>query len=644
MKVNSKITSFLMLLPLLSLLSSLSASAQSSPYIPGVKAISTSNQVFLADAVANNNGLTETVPGSNIFRLTTNAYEGQNTGGSLWNSSYIATGPDENAIIQFDLQNSYTVNRLHVWNFNGGETFRGFREVLVSYSQDEVHWKFIPQYLIFARAPGNENYTGEDYALPFPILARYVRLQAISTHRDFAGRELAGLGKVRFSVGGAALDPPVSALTYPDDSGIVNVKLPPYRAKGDGVTDDTAALQRAINDWQGSGRIIYLPNGTYLVSQTLAFPAFSIGSGHNNVIGQSRTGTILSLKNNTFTDPNAAKAVLDLANTGAAQWFNNNVSNLTIKTGYGNPGAIGLKFYGNNISALRDVSILSGDRQGVTGLDMGYANENGPLLVKNVKIYGFDTGIRTGSDSTGSLVNSFTLEHITLQDQNVVAFKNTLQCLSIRDLVTIGSVEVLESASGVVTLIDSTLQGNGIASTRAAISNGETLFARNVRTPGFGSAVMGTNGANSSPANSGTTLTEFISSVSAPGTPTLAPSLFPSQTKSMNLTIRETPTVPQDNVSTWANVLSYRRAETRTYNGNVITDGNGNPIKWLEADDTRATQRAIDEGVTTIYFPKGPRYGITDTIILRNNLRRIVGMFSEFVVTTPITFQLAAGS
>lgn len=47
--------------------------------------------------------------------------------------------------------------------------------------------------------------------------------------------------------------------------GAVNVKAAPYHAAGDGVTDDTAALQRAIDEHE----IVFLPKGYYRISNTL---------------------------------------------------------------------------------------------------------------------------------------------------------------------------------------------------------------------------------------------------------------------------------------------------------------------------------------------------------------------------------------
>src|SRR5436190_2423103 len=44
-----------------------------------------------------------------------------------------------------------------------------------------------------------------------------------------------------------------------------NVKSPPYGAKGDGVADDTAAIQNALRDCP-SNLVVYLPAGTYRVT------------------------------------------------------------------------------------------------------------------------------------------------------------------------------------------------------------------------------------------------------------------------------------------------------------------------------------------------------------------------------------------
>ncbi len=55
----------------------------------------------------------------------------------------------------------------------------------------------------------------------------------------------------------------------PDDASILNVKRAPYNAKGDGVADDTAAIQKAISDQIGARGFVYLPNGTYKVTDSL---------------------------------------------------------------------------------------------------------------------------------------------------------------------------------------------------------------------------------------------------------------------------------------------------------------------------------------------------------------------------------------
>jgi hypothetical protein len=61
---------------------------------------------------------------------------------------------------------------------------------------------------------------------------------------------------------------------------VFNVKA--YGAAGDGVTDDTTAIQNAVNAVPASGGIVYFPAGTYKVSSTL-----TVGNG-----GQSAYSTV----------------------------------------------------------------------------------------------------------------------------------------------------------------------------------------------------------------------------------------------------------------------------------------------------------------------------------------------------------------
>ena len=409
-------------------------------------------------------------------------------------------------------------------------------------------------------------------------------------------------------------------IVFPVDAGVINVKTQ-FGAKGDGITDDTAAIQAALKSYPNGGRIIYLPDGVYLVSDRLSWAAGTPGKGddYKNIIlqGQSQQGTIIKLKNKAaeFTRSNSPKAVI-FTGPSPAQRFRNSIRNLTVDTGTENEGAIGIQFNASNQGAVRDVTIRSGDGQGINGLDMSFTDEIGPLLIKDVTIQGFRYGIRTGYT-----VNSQTFENITLQNQSVYGFYNGGQVVNIRGLTSTNAVTAVYNAGGRMTLIDSLLTGTGGASSKPAIQSNFPLdlLACNVTASGYQAAIR-----NATSTLAGPTIAEFVSGG--------VTSQFSSPLKTLNLPIKETPDVPWDNPTTipWANVVTY---------GAIPNDSQ---------DDTVAIQAAIDSGKTTVYFPAGV-FDLQGTVLVRNNVRRLLGTESNVIVGSEVNptnpgFKLVDGS
>lgn len=405
----------------------------------------------------------------------------------------------------------------------------------------------------------------------------------------------------------AFAQPALHAADYPTSQSVVDVTLPPYSAKADGVSDDTEALQRAINEHTGRHRILYFPRGTYLVSATLKWPKKFDGRdnwGKTFLCGESREACVIRLKDSTFTDAKKPEAIMWCGGFGSADWFHNYIENLTFDVGAGNPGAVALQFYSNNSGAVRDCRFVAGAGSGHTGLDLGHRDMNGPLLVRNCEVSGFRRGI-----VTARAVNGQVFENILLRGQTEVGFANEGQAVSIRGLQSEGSAPAL-TTYGALCLLDASITGTGDAVKKPAIVNynGGRLFLRDVKTTGYSRALGDVSHTPDSgaayrvtgedkPGSLGPDIAEYGSQ---PVT-----SLFPSPPESLRLPVKETPEVPRDDPKTWADVNRFGADPTG------------------KEDSAAAIQKAMDSGATTVFLPGN--YALKSTVIIRGKVRRVVG-------------------
>jgi Pectate lyase superfamily protein len=383
-----------------------------------------------------------------------------------------------------------------------------------------------------------------------------------------------------------------------------------YGAKGDGVSDDTAAIQAALKDgrtnpdgswiddylgayFNGRPKTLFFPAGTYLISDTLQWAGCCM-----TLQGQGPGATVIKLKDmasgfNQAAQPKpAVEVILNANNQGTSNYsFRQNIWDLAVHTGSGNPGAIGISYMTHNVGALRNVLVRSGDGQGVTGIDMTRPWP-GPGLLKNIQVDGFDTGI-----AVEHFEYAPTFENIILNRQNVAGFKNGANTVSIRGLVTTGTATAVINGSysnqASMVLLDSRLEG-GLASAQA-IDNKGYLFARNVQTSGWGAALK-----NKGTVIAGAKIAEFTSEA--------AQSLFaaPNRALSLGLPVKETPSFSDTDPAQWVPVNCFG------YGGCQVVD---------------VLQTALNSGKSTVYFSAGARLVYNElTVTVPPSVKRIIGM------------------
>jgi hypothetical protein len=430
------------------------------------------------------------------------------------------------------------------------------------------------------------------------------------------------------------VEPYPDAVLIQNGGRFYNVMSPPtsaqHAAKGDGTTDDTPAILDAFDylkaayvaanpsgsptaGYDGSNYWLYFPNGTYRVTSTLSYrgatlvtPTFGSDLVRIRVLGQSREGTTLKLDDATaaFGDATNPAVLLEFQHDGTT--FNNapasNVlANLTLDTGSGNPGAIGLWFQGANLTSMHNVLVKSGDGGGHCGMIFQTGSVQG--YYRDLTVEGFDYGL---CQTTNPEVDS-AFEHVTLRGQNVAGVLvqgggTSMRRFLIDESETTAEGVRLEKSGGVVILDASLLQGSaGAVAVSQAATTGEALFVRDLVTSGFGSVLTQADAG----ADAGSSVSWFAS---YPPVVLLDGGIAPS---SLGLPVEDTP-LPTwfDPATDWADVDTFG------------AKGDGT------TDDSAAIQAAMASGKPVVVFPK-TSYLWKTTITIPATVKRVDFMYAD---------------
>jgi hypothetical protein len=126
---------------------------------------------------------------------------------------------------------------------------------------------------------------------------------------------------------------PGVVLFDPSDAGIISVK--DFGAKGDGVSDDTAAIQAAVTHAQVTGNTLFVPAGTYLVSSVTVGSGLHIVGQHSSssVFKQTAIGSAIFCNYDSTTKTNIYFENIGLNSNSKDSGINiRNVINLTARS------------------------------------------------------------------------------------------------------------------------------------------------------------------------------------------------------------------------------------------------------------------------------------------------------------------------
>jgi hypothetical protein len=405
----------------------------------------------------------------------------------------------------------------------------------------------------------------------------------------------------------------------PSDPRAVTVK-----GKGDGKTDDTDAIQHALDEASEHGGVVFLPSGRYKISKSiLIWPAVRL-------FGTGRTRPVLVLADNTpgfqkgvgsmvvftgaprgviahndmgrvevtrvpFPPPSAVPFDPKIADANPNTFYSG-LSNVDIEIGAGNPAATGVRFRVAQHSFLSNMDFKLGS--GFAGL---YQVGN---VVHNLHFHGGRYGIVSEKTSPAW---QFTAVDCSFDGQTSAAIREhevdlTLVNATIRD-VPVG-IDIDRGYGD--SMFGKDVRFENVRQAAIVISNENNVFTQ----IGFANALARDTPVFAKFRDSGRTVAgkgssyrvgSFSYGLTVPAVGQLGHFDTSTEIETLKswpaprpLAIRDLPPVSQ-----WANA----------HDLGVVGDG--------EADDTAALQRAIDSH-RVVYLPLGA-YKVSDTIHLGKN-------------------------
>ena len=391
-------------------------------------------------------------------------------------------------------------------------------------------------------------------------------------------------------------------VVFPKDEAILDAKRD-LGAKGDGIRDDTEALQKGLDascGIAGKTKVLYLPNGVYKVSKTLVVKN-AIGPW---LYGESRDGVIIRLVDNAKDCNSVLRTHPKEDGTTSADWFMRNIRHLTIDVG-NNPSTDGIRYHATNSGILQDIKVIG---RGKVGINAGFRDQSGPNLVQDILIDGFETGAKYEWCWGG------TLSRVTIRNASKVGVSVNATAVGIEDLRVSNTLQALSCTypndwtwwGGVVAITGCRFY-NAKPSPEPAIYNTSVLYARNIQSTGFMSVLD-----NPLENQKEKTLSEYFSGKRK--------AIFEKDTPeaSLKLPIKPEPIFPwEQNTKNWvcANDFGAKSGDNQ--------------------DDTEAIQKAIDAAAMakkTVVYLRGigggdPNcYNVNGEVKVHGTVRFIVGL------------------